>query len=184
MGRILHLAALLAGLGPLAAAAQPPQTQTPAPMVREAMEKLDWMVGDWRGEGWRVMPGGREEFQVDEKVRHELGGLIILVHGQGWSVAEDGSKVEGHKAFGVFSYDAYAQSYHFDAFVKEGYQTRNRPDVGDNSFRWSHPAGPGAEMRYYARLTDAGEWLETGERCEAETCVQTFEMRLKRASTE
>lgn len=166
-------------LGGGVAAAQAPQP--PAPIVREAMTKFAWLEGEWRGEGWRSGPSGRETFQVAEKAHFHLDDLILIVEGRGWSVGENGGEVEGHKAFGVLSYDAYAQTYRFDAFVREGYQSRTEPEVGENEYRWSHPAGPGAEMRYHARLTDDGQWLETGERCANDNCTQIFEMRLSKA---
>lgn len=168
--------ALALAAGP--AAGQP--SADPAPQVREAMSKLAWLEGAWRGEGWRARPGGRDTFNVTETVYFKLDGLILILEGRGWSIGENGADIEGHKAFGVLSYDAYAQTYRFDAFVKQGYQSRAEPQVGENEYRWSHDAGPGAEMRYHARLTADGEWFETGERCVDEQCVQIFEMRLSR----
>ena len=158
------------------AMAQPPQP--PAPQVRAAMEKLSWLAGEWRGEGWRFGPAGREEFFVAETVEWDVDGLVLVVHGDGWSVDDEGNRIDGHKALGILSYDAFARSYHFDAFVKEGYQSRSQPLVGEKEYRWSHPAGPGAEMRYHTRLTDNGDWLETGERCVEGTCSPFLEMRL------
>lgn len=164
------------------AVAQPPAP--PAPEVRAAMQKLAWLEGEWRGAGWYNTPGGKETYEVSEKAHFHLDGLILVVHGRGWSVAEDGTEIEGHKAFGVLSYDAYAKTYRFDAFVKEGYQSRSEPQVGENEYRWSHPAGPNAEMRYHARLSDDGEWIESGERCVAENCTPVMEMRLSRISSD
>ncbi len=164
------------------AAAQP--YPDPAPQVLAAMEKLAWLKGEWEGEGWRATQSGRENFSVRESVSEELGGLVILARGRGWSVGEDGKEIESHKAFGVLSYDAFAQTYRFDAFVKQGYQTRTQPQVEENGYRWSHPAGPDTQMRYYARLTDTGEWLESGERCVKDACAPFMEMRLKRMGAE
>ena len=161
-----------------AVVAQAPQP--PAPIVREAMAKLSWMAGEWRGDGWRMTPEGKAPFQVAEKAHFHLDGLVLVVDGRGWSVNEDGEEIEEHKAFGVLSYDAHARAYRFDAFVKEGYQSRSEPEVGDNEYRWSVPAGPGAEMKFHARLGDDGEWIETGERCTAAACVPALEMRLKK----
>ncbi len=175
--------AILAGLSAAAAAlsaaaAQPP---VPAPAVQEAMTKVAWMIGEWEGEGWRTRPDGEiERFKVLERIEPKLDGLILLIEGRGWSEPADGVRIEGHHAIGVFSYDAYARRYHFDAFVKEGYQTRSTPEIGNNTYAWSHPAGPGAEMRYTVQLTEDGAWLETGDFCREEECRQTFEMRLKR----
>lgn len=160
------------------ALAQPPQP--PAAQVRDAMAKLAWLEGDWHGAGWRATRDGKETFYVDERVRFHLDGIVLVVEGRGWSVDETGAEIEGHKALGVFSYDAFARSYRFDAFVKEGYQSRTTPEIGENEFRWSVPAGPSAEMRYHARLTDKGEWVETGMRCAGDACAPALEMRLEK----
>ncbi len=162
--------------------AQPPAP--PAPEVRAAMEKLAWLEGEWRGEGWRATSAGKETFQVSERTHFHLDGLVLVVHGRGWSADDEGNEIEGHKAFGVMSYDAFAKTYRFDAFVKDGYQSRSEPQVGENEYRWSHPAGPDAEMRYHAWLSEDGEWIESGERCIADTCTPVMEMRLKRASSD
>jgi hypothetical protein len=51
-----------------------------------------------------------------------------------------------------------------------------RPD----GFGWSHPAGPGATMRYTATVRD-GEWHEIGERVtDGAPPSRVFEMRLRR----
>lgn len=165
---------------PYSANAQPPQP--PAPVVKAAMEKLAWLEGEWEGTGWRDGRGGRETFKAAEKVHAELDGILLIFHGRGWSVGADGQEKEGHKAFAVLSFDSFAQTYRFDAFVKEGYQTRGEPVVGENEYHWSVPAGAGAEMRYHVRLTEDGEWFETGERCAGEICKQFFEMRLAKVS--
>ncbi len=171
--------ALGASMATAGAAAQAPAA--PAPAVRAAMEKVAWLVGEWEGEGWRAGPDGVvETFKVRERVEPKLGGLILLIEGRGWSDGADGAAIEGHHAIGVFSYDAYAQQYHFDAFVKEGYQTRATPEISEHYYAWSHPAGPSAEMRYAAELSEDGAWRETGSYCRGDDCRQTFEMRLTR----
>lgn len=183
-------AAVFLGLSPFAgglpAAAQPPgqQHQPPAPQVKAAMAKLAWLEGAWEGTGWRDGPHGRETFNASEKAHWELDGLVLVFHGRGWDEKDTGETVEGHKAFGVLSFEPFSQTYHFDAFVKEGYQTRSNAEVGDNQYRWSYPAGPEMEMRFRARLTGDGEWLETGERCAGEACTKFFEMRLKKTGAE
>ena len=185
--RVLPLFAFLAAFFGAASAQSPAaEWSPPAPQVRAAMAKLEWLKGEWRGEGWRIMPEGREEFASHERVEPQVAGLVLLLHGRGWTKLEDGSLDEeaGHVALGVLSYDAYRRTYVFDSYVQEGYQTRGTPEVGDREFRWSHPAGPGVEMRYHARLTDDGHWFETGERCIENNCTPFFEMKLEKIDRE
>ncbi len=158
---------------------------SPAGVARTAMSKIAWIEGEWRGEGWRLTrEGTRETFQVAESVAPKLGGLIFAVEGRGWGVDDDGKEVEGHRAFGVISFDPIRRAYQFDSFVREGFQAHTSPEVGNNSYRWSIPAGPGEEMRFEAKLTSDNEWIETGERCTEKGCVQTMEMRLQKINAE
>lgn len=173
------IAIVLISLPPAVAAQSP--ASPPAETVRAALEKVGWLVGEWEGEGWQLRPDGtRDTFDVRETVRTELGGVLILIEGKGTATLPSGETVEGHHAIGVFSYDAFARQYHFDAFVKDGYQTRGTPVIEENRYHWSHPAGPDAEMRYTVQLDENGQWHETGSYCRADQCSQTFEMRLSR----
>ena len=160
------------------AQAQPP---SPAPAVKAAMQKVAWLIGEWEGDGWRVTQSGAvETFTVSEVVEAKLDGQVLVIEGRGWSHTQDGVRVDGHHAIGVFSYSAHEERYHFDAFVSEGYQTRATPEIGENTYSWSHSVGPNAEMQYTAQLTSDGAWFEIGSYCRADDCQKTFEMRLTR----
>lgn len=178
-----NFAGFLAAAILIAPAAQAQAPEPPAPIVREAMAKLAWLEGDWTGEAWYNSPGGRTTHQVSERAHFHLDGLVLVVHGRGWSVAEDGTETTVHKAFGVLSYDSFRKTYQFDAFVKDGYQSRSNPEVGDHSYRWSYAAGPGTEMRYHARL-EGDVWVESGERCVEDKCTPMMEMRLTKKPAE
>ena len=174
------LIGVCAGFVSLSAASA--QSEPPAQAVKEAMAKVEWMVGEWEGEGWRADPQGDvHQFNVREVVEPKLGGLILVIEGRGWREGEGGERIENHHAVGIFSFDAYSRQYHFDAFVREGYQSRSTPEISEGKYTWSHPAGPNAKMQYTAQLTDDGAWLETGAYCRGDDCQQTFEMRLTRA---
>ena len=187
MKNFRNLRGLVAGTATgFALLSSPATAQTPpTEAVKLAMEKLSWIEGEWRGEGWRYnRNGGRDEFQVHEQLTYKLDGILLVAEGRGWSLDENGVETEGHKAFGVLSYDVFNQNYRFDAFVKEGYQSRSIPEVGENEYRWVVPAGPSVELRYHARLDGDGAWLETGERCVEDKCSPMMSMRLKKVMDE
>jgi hypothetical protein len=82
-------------------------------------------------------------------------------------------------ALAIISYDpakrAYALRSYAMGFVGD-YPLTVRPD----GFSWSHPAGPGASIRYSATVRD-GEWHEVGERiAEGAAPVKTIELRVRR----
>lgn len=77
------LAFTLAALAlPAAAHAQAADTAAMAAQA-EAMHKLDWMHGKWRGEARMQMPGGKELVVTHtERVGTLLGGTITLIEGK------------------------------------------------------------------------------------------------------
>ena len=171
--------------GVLAATASAQAPTPPTADVKAAMDKLAWLEGSWKGEGWRLTPTGEKaSFSVKEEAVPKLDGVVLTLEGLGWSRDAQGEKHIGHHAFAVLSYDPFARGYRINAFTWEGYQTTATPEVAEGKFRWRVPAGPGVEMRYYTRLGENGEWLEKGERCTGEECVEVMAMRLNKVAGE
>src|SRR5688500_12056517 len=59
--------------------------QRPGPDVaaqREAMKKLDFMVGKWEGSGWDQRGRVRHEFTSAETVDWRVDGTVLLVEGR------------------------------------------------------------------------------------------------------
>jgi hypothetical protein len=166
-----------------AAAAQPgsPSNQAAGPLdpssriaaQREAMKALAFLDGEWRGTARaREVPG---EMAHTERVGTLLDGTIRLVEGRAYDFA---GKTQ-FNAFAVISYDpvkrAYSMRSHAMGFVGD-YPLTVRPD----GFSWSHPAGPGAVVRYNATIKD-GEWHEVGERVASGAApVRTVELKVRR----
>ncbi len=177
---ICALAGALAAAGTAAAQDYP----SPKAEVKAAIEKLAWLQGTWEGEGWHYTHAGkRETYNIKEQIVSKLDGIILAVEGRGWSVDAEGNEIEVHHAVAVMSYDPFAKDYRIHAFTRDGFQTATTPEVGEMSYRWTVPAGPGAEMRYHARIED-GEWVESGERCAGDKCTPAMEMRLRKKTGE
>jgi hypothetical protein len=71
------LFALLVSLFPFVAVAQAPAA---AATQREAMNKLEWMVGHWKGTGWiEMVPQARHKFVQTEAIQSKLDGLVLIV---------------------------------------------------------------------------------------------------------
>ncbi len=151
--------ALAAGL---LAAALPATAQMPDPAPRmaaqrEAMARLAFMDGSWRGSAWTLTPQGRHELTQTERVGGFLGGSVRIVEGRGYEA--DGTI--GFNAVGVISWDPDTQRYSFSAWA----QGRNGVypfQLTDSGFAWETPAGPGAVIRYTATIRD-GTWHEVGD---------------------
>ena len=178
--RLTVLIALVAAT--LAAAAQEQQPQPQAPRrpptpdaQLEAMKKLDYMAGNWQGEGWMDMGGRRMTFRGGEKIQRKLNGLALLVEGAFFAKPEGApAEIPVHTTLGVMSYDPKTSTYRFSSWLATGGSGETELHLLDGGWWWE-PAGSG--VKFTMKLTENGEWLETGER----GGKQFFEMRLKKA---
>lgn len=146
---------------------------------QEAMKKLDFLVGNWRGNGWIMLGANkRETFTIDETVQTKLDGLIVLIEG----VGKNDDRIV-HNALGLLSYDAEKQKYVWEAFTKMGNRVETAPEISLNKFVWgfSNPQ-IGGEVRYTITLNEKGNWHEIGEfsRDGGKTWFKNFEMELQK----
>ena len=66
----------------LSAAPGPGQDAKAPAAQREAMKKLDFLEGQWKGESWtEFVPGQRQAARGTETVRSKLGGLLLTIEG-------------------------------------------------------------------------------------------------------
>ena len=170
---LILVAALFAAV---TASAQMPKFDPPP-----ELKKLDWMIGEWKGEGTSHMPGGAQRVLVHEVVKPELAGAILYVRGQGHARKEDGSAGElVHDAFGVIGYDRFVKKFTFDPWIKGGIHTDTTFEVADDgSVEWGFTTPQGGKVRYRIKRTEKGEWNEAGEfSFDGTKWMKTFEMTL------
>jgi hypothetical protein len=139
---------------------QPPR----APNVeaqREAMKKLDFLLGKWAGEA-RVLrgPGDALELTQTEEVQYKLDGLVLLVEGTGRNKS-DGKTV--FRALATGSYDDQTGTYRMRAY-NDGRYMETELKLADNGkgFTWGFQFGQ-IKTSYVMNLTEKGEWTEVGE---------------------
>ena len=166
-------AGLLAAAAPAAA-----QFPDPAPRIaaqREAMARLAFMDGVWRGPAWSLAAGGRREMIQTERMGPMLDGAIRVMEGRGYTP-------EGNvafNAFGIVSYDLASRSYRLTTYAL-GHSATVPLTITDSGFIWETPAGPGAIVRYTATIRD-GTWHEVGERiAEGQPPLRVVELNLRR----
>ena len=159
----------------------------PVAFAADEMRKLDFLVGEWKGDAWIRMGGPSaktEHIAQHEVVRPKAGGHALLIEGIGKSKLEDGTIGEVvHDALAIVSWDAAANQYRFQTWTSE-----NRPAVPmrfevpePNRVVWGFDTPQGGTIRYTIRLTEAGEWHEVGEFSrDGKTFSKFFEMTLKK----
>jgi hypothetical protein len=142
---------------------------------QEALAKLAFMDGVWRGTAWSLLPSGEKHtITQTERIGPFLDGSIKVIEGRGYDPA---GKVT-FNAFGTVSYSPATKAYtlHSHAMGSVGDFTLTPMAEG---FIWEIPAGP-TTLRYTATIK-GGTWLEVGDRIQAgKEPVRFFEMTLKR----
>jgi len=169
-------ALLLAIAAPAAALAQPAHNAAPAPANR--MAPFQWLVGEWRGSGWTLLPNGsRHTFDSRETVSLKLSGNALLVEG----VHHESGQPERivHDAIGMLTWDNRANGYRFRTALASGMSGDFPVEPTANGFNWRIDT-PGGQIVYEIRYQD-GEWIERGRRIGTDgRAVDFFEMRLRR----
>lgn len=170
----LALAAALLSL-PVAAQAQMPASPNGSEAQRAAINRLNFMDGEWRGEAVVHGPTGTMTLTQTERVGSMLGGSIKVIEGRGY--AADGTTQ--FNAMAMVSWDARAGRYGFRSYA-QGFSGDYSFEATDDGFRWETPAGPNAKMQYVAVVRD-GTWHEVGTYvAEGQPPRQMIEMRLTR----
>ena len=151
----------------------------PAQDALREMQKLSWLVGQWKGTATMVLgPNDTKKIEHIEDVQQRLGGLIIVVDGLGVDAADKEKVV--HEAYGVISYNTAKKAYEFKPYLATGQSAEAKVSVGDKELTWTIEPAPGIEVRYKVRLTEKGEWHEVGEmtRDKGKTYFKFFETTL------
>lgn len=166
---------LCATLIPITVWAQRPDPVALMAAQKEAMFKLSFLDGVWRGPASTTLPNGdKHTVTQTERIGPLLGGTVKLIEGRGYNA--DGKTA--FNAFGVVSYNVANKTYNIRTYA-QGF-------VGDyvyqptaDGFSWEIPAGP-MTMRYNAVIKD-GEWRQSGDRMgPGKPSERFFEMTLRR----
>lgn len=123
---------------------------------KQAMKKLDWMHGVWRGPATTQSQQGEHKVTQTERIGGFLDGTLTVMEGKGFNA--DGSV--GFNALGVVSYDAQTRSYWLTSWAL-GRGGKFPMTVTDTGYVWEIPAGP-MTIRYTATVTN-GSWTEVGD---------------------
>jgi hypothetical protein len=180
--RLYFLAALGVTLCPVLSLAQ---VSTAA--QRDAMKKLDFMVGQWKGEGWmEFAPGQRRTFTATEVAQSKLDGLLLTIEGlHRGQLGGKGEVVTVHNAFAAVSYDDQARRYQFQAHTARGNHEEAEAKVIDGQLVWGMKVPQFGEVRYTVKLDDKARWFEVGEVSQdGKKWRKFFEMTLERTKPE
>jgi hypothetical protein len=128
---------------------------------REAMKRLDFLVGKWAGEA-RLLRGPAElvELIQTEEAQYKLDGLIVVIEGVGRTKSGGQSLLQ---AFGIVSYDDESGTYRLRAFNDGRFlETQVKLLEEGKGMTWGFALG---EIRTNSilRINERGEWTELAE---------------------
>ena len=154
------------------------QAPTPAAQIEE-MKKINFLVGEWQGEGWiQLGPNKRETFKQHETVQSKLNGLTMVIEGLGKS--KDGSERIVHNALAVISYDLQKKSFRFSAYLANGQSIDAEAKITKDALEWGFTQAYGT-IRFTISLNEKGEWHEIGEiNPDGKNWYKNFEMTLQK----
>ena len=154
--------------------------QTPDLEVqREAMKKLQFLVGRWAGEA--CLYRGQNEptvLEQAEEAQYKLDGLILLIEGLGRTKADSKPSLQ---ALGIISCDDANATYKMRAFNDGRFlETEVRLLQDGTGLQWGFALG---EIRTSSvlRINEKGEWTEHAEiRIGAQPAKKLMELTVRR----
>lgn len=140
------------------------------PVAKEAISKLDFVIGSWKGEGW-MMGSDRmkHDFTQTEDIQFKLDSTAILIEGRGMA---EGKVV--HNAMAIITYAGEENQYAFQSYLQNGRKGEFKAELIEDKFYWY----PMENMRYIIEINKEGKWFEIGEIKQGESWYRFFEMTL------
>ena len=128
---------------------------------REAMKKLDFLIGKWTGEA-RLLRGPTESVELlqNEEAQYKLDGLIVVIEGVGRTKFGVRPVLQ---ALGIVSYDDESQTYRLRAFNDGRFlESQVKLLAEGQGMTWGFALG---EIRTNSvlRINERGEWTELAE---------------------
>jgi len=136
------------------------------------ISKLDFLVGDWKGNGWMFGQNRqRHEFEQTGDIQFKLDGTAILIEGLGKS---EGKVI--HNALALITYDKKEGIYNFSSYLSNGRKGDFKAELIHKNFYWY----PMENMRYIIEISETGQWFEIGEYNQGDNWNKFFEMTLEK----
>ena len=142
---------------------------------REAMARLAFMDGIWRGPAWTILPSGEKHaITQTERIGPFLGGTVKVLEGRGYD--PDGRVT--FNAFGTISFQPETRTYNLHSYAL-GHVGDFALTLTPEGYVWEIPLGA-VTIRYTA-VIKGGAWLEVGDRLQpGHPPARFFEMNLRR----
>lgn len=142
---------------------------------KEKMKSLEWMVGEWKGEGKSMDSKTRQfnSFIQTESIEYAMDSTVLIVHGFGRA----NEKVV-HDAYAIISVNPEG-GFFMDSYLGDGSSGKyEMKKVNDTDWEWTIPT-PQGEVIYHIHQEN-GIWTEKGEFNLNGNLFPFFEMTLQK----
>ena len=146
----------------------------------EAIKKLDFLVGSWKGTASAISSGRKFEMAGYESVSLKAGGCALLIEAQ-YKTNAGGTERTVHDVLAILYYDVAKKEYKMMSQLANGLRGDFVVELKGKGFVWSQKHPIFGNVRYTMHMSDTGEWIEIGEREEDGKWVQILEMKLKKS---
>ncbi len=131
-----------------------------------SIRQLDFMLGNWEGEGWIYINRERKTFIQYEEIVPKADSSIMVVNGKGYA-KEAGVITDRviHDAFGVISPNTAAgYGVTMLSFSTASGRLENQMYlIEEKKVQWSFQDERGGTIRFTEDFSQDGQWIENGE---------------------
>jgi hypothetical protein len=125
-----------------------------------AMQKLDFLLGKWSGDGRMFRSGEAVDFFQTERAEYRLDGLLLLIEGIGRNKSDGELMLQ---ALGIISYDDEVGAYHMRAYNNGRYvETEVKLEASEKGLTWGFVLSE-IRTKSVLRVNEKGQWTELHE---------------------
>jgi len=186
LGLLCLLFTSMNGGGHQAKASSPPlSSDKPGDMERAALSKMEFVVGEWEGEGWSLTPSGqRARFWVKESYRYRGDKDLMDMEGRFGGILPDGTRsAEREYSLGILYYDRERRQYRSWHYSNDGvvFTVDVDVDIERKTAQYRRTTTGGESSRFSIRIDENWVWISTVEILTPDkTWLQVVEFRMRR----
>ncbi len=178
----------IAAFGPLFLFGQTTESKTPprpGDECRDALSKVDFVIGNWKGEGWTTPPSGQPaRFVIKETYAYRGSKDLMDMEGRFADILPDGSvsPIEDY-ALGILFYDAGSQEYRMWHYGSNGrfFTVKMDVDFKARSIRYSRTMENGTQSKFTLTVGEDNVWVSKVEVLRPDsTWLKVMEFRMKK----
>ena len=140
-----------------------PVPERPGDAERAAMARVDFLVGDWQGEGWSLTPAGeRSRFWVEEFYHYRGDTDLMDMEGRFGDIQPDGTHGPQHEfGLGFLYYDRTTGEYHMWHYSSDGsvFTVPMEVDVEARTMQYTRTSARGTTYTFALVVGADGVWV-------------------------